>query len=272
MARLAPHLFPALVLAALATAVVPACDAAAQGFNSVSSAAPTVSPVGTQPFGSVSSATSVSPASLQGAPAGVTRTPEPAPPAPVATTASLGSVDARPSAPQGFSSISGAAPSLPVAAAASGAGPSPAGSASSELADKVLVDKSERRLYLLRGSRVIAEYPIKLGLNPYGHKQREGDFRTPEGKYTLVRRNPESEFYLSIQVSYPNREDAAVAKENGHAPGGLIMIHGQPNVPKRSPEFYASRDWTDGCIALSNSDMIDVWQRTTLGIPIEIRR
>jgi hypothetical protein len=172
MTGLASRFFPTLVLAALATAVVPACDAAAQGFNSVSSVSPTVSPIGTQPFGSVSSVTSVAPASLQGAPAGVARTPEPAPPAPVATTASLGSVDTRPPAPQGFSSISGAAPSLPVAAAAPGAGPSPAGSVASELADKVLVDKSERRLYLLRGSRVIAAYPIKLGLNPYGHKQR----------------------------------------------------------------------------------------------------
>jgi murein L,D-transpeptidase YafK len=139
------------------------------------------------------------------------------------------------------------------------------------MADKVLVVKHERVLRLLRRGRVVAEYPIKLGLNPYGHKQREGDFRTPEGKYDLVARNPQSDFFLSIKISYPNREDAAVASESGYRPGGLIMIHGQPNVPKKPPEHYATRDWTDGCIALSNADMVDVWMRTTVGIPIEIR-
>jgi murein L,D-transpeptidase YafK len=138
-------------------------------------------------------------------------------------------------------------------------------------AERVLVDKSDRKLYLLRHEQVIAEYPVKLGLNPYGHKQQEGDFRTPEGKYTLTRRNPRSDFFLAIQLSYPNREDAAWAKENGWRPGGLIMIHGQPNVPKRPADFYANRDWTDGCIALSNADMVDVWLRTATGIPIEIR-
>jgi hypothetical protein len=168
-----------------------------------------------------------------------------------------------------FSSVSGSAPVLPA--------PPPeaanygAGSASFEMAEKVVVVKHERKLRLYRRGRVIAEYPIKLGLNPYGHKQREGDFRTPEGKYELVSRNPQSEFFLSIKISYPNREDAAVASENGYSPGGLIMIHGQPNVPKRSPEHYATRDWTDGCIALSNDHMVDVWLRTTPGIPIEIR-
>ena len=140
------------------------------------------------------------------------------------------------------------------------------------MAEKVVVIKHERVLRLLRRGRVIAEYPIKLGLNPYGHKQREGDFRTPEGNYELVLRNPKSEFFLSIKISYPNREDAAVASENGHAPGGLIMIHGQPNEPKRPLQYYATRDWTDGCIALSNADMVDVWLRTTAGIPIEIRK
>ncbi len=139
------------------------------------------------------------------------------------------------------------------------------------MAEKIVIIKRQRVLQLLRRGKVIAEYPIKLGLNPYGHKQREGDFRTPEGKYELVARNPQSDFFLSIKISYPNREDAAVASESGFAPGGLIMIHGQPNVPKRSPEYYATRDWTDGCIALSNANMVDVWLRTTVGIPIEIR-
>jgi hypothetical protein len=171
----------------------------------------------------------------------------------------------------GFSSVSGGAPSLPAPPAASAS--FGAGSASAfEMADKVLVIKHERVLRLLRRGRVIAEYPIKLGLNPYGHKQREGDFRTPEGSYELVFRNPKSEFFLSIKISYPNREDAAVAQESGYAPGGLIMIHGQPNEPTRPRDHYATRDWTDGCIALSNADMVDVWLRTTTGIPIEIRK
>jgi L,D-transpeptidase catalytic domain len=192
--------------------------------------------------------------------------PVPAPIAPVGAASSALSTSSG-----GFSSVSGGAPSLPAPPATSAN--YGAGSASAfEMADKVLVVKHERVLRLLRRGRVIAEYPIKLGLNPYGHKQREGDFRTPEGNYELVFRNPKSEFFLSIKISYPNREDAAVAHESGFAPGGLIMIHGQPNEPKRSPEHYATRDWTDGCIALSNADMVDVWLRTTTGTPIEIRK
>jgi hypothetical protein len=171
-----------------------------------------------------------------------------------------------------FGSVSGTGPNVPAVAPENESAGFGAGSSGGlEMAEKVLVVKSERKLYLLRRGRVIKEYPIKLGLNPYGHKQREGDFRTPEGKYELVARNPRSEFFLSIKISYPNREDAAVAGEAGFPPGGLIMIHGQPNVPKKSPEHYATRDWTDGCIALSNDHMVDVWLRTTPGIPIEIR-
>ena len=158
-----------------------------------------------------------------------------------------------------FSSISAGNP-------ASGATPN----AGLERADKVLINKSERRLYLVNAGRVIADYPIRLGLNPYGHKQREGDFRTPEGNYHLVRRNPNSRFFLSIEVSYPNEADRQRARDAGARPGGLIMIHGQPNSPTKSRDYYASRDWTDGCIALSNGDMAQIWQRTTIGTPIEI--
>lgn len=158
-----------------------------------------------------------------------------------------------------------------ISASASAAGGSPEAGYGPPQADKVLISKRERRLYLLKGGETIAEYPIKLGLNPFGHKQREGDFRTPEGSYSLIRRNPSSRFFLSIEVSYPNGEDRARAREAGVRPGGLIMIHGQPNVPRKAPDYYASKDWTDGCIALSNADMVDIWQRTTLGTPIEIR-
>jgi hypothetical protein len=140
-----------------------------------------------------------------------------------------------------------------------------------EAADRILVNKSQRRLYLLRSDRVLREYPIRLGLNPYGPKQREGDFRTPEGVYRLSRRNTNSDFFLSLEVSYPNEADRDRARRSGVSPGGLIMIHGQPNVPRKSPDYYASNDWTDGCIAVSNSDMVDIWLRTSIGTPIEIR-
>jgi murein L,D-transpeptidase YafK len=139
------------------------------------------------------------------------------------------------------------------------------------MADRILIEKGARRLQLLNRGKIIAEYPVKLGLSPKGHKQYEGDFRTPEGVYHLSRRNPGSEFFLSVEVSYPNEADRARAKAEGLRPGGLIMIHGQPNVPRKPAEYYASRDWTDGCIAVTNAAMIDIWQRTRVGIPIEIR-
>lgn len=138
-------------------------------------------------------------------------------------------------------------------------------------ATHVIVDKSDRRLELWRGSEVLRRYPISLGLAPEGHKRQEGDFRTPEGRYRLTARNPRSDFFLSIQVSYPNEADRTRARREGVAPGGQIMIHGLPNVPRWSPEYYAREDWTDGCIALNNADMMEVWMLVPLGIPIEIR-
>jgi hypothetical protein len=140
-----------------------------------------------------------------------------------------------------------------------------------EPADLILVRKGERRMYLMRANRIIAEYPIRLGLNPSGHKEREGDFRTPEGLYQLVGRNPRSDYFLSLEVSYPNDEDRARAKKSGVPPGGLIMIHGQPNLPRKSPDYYANYDWTNGCIAVSNSDMVEIWLRTQPGTLIVIR-
>ncbi len=109
-----------------------------------------------------------------------------------------------------------------------------------------------------------------MGLNPNGQKEREHDFRTPEGRYNLARRNTRSDYFLSIQVSYPNKEDERRARKNGWAPGGSIMIHGLPNTPRHPPAYYSSTDWTDGCIALSNSDMVEVWMLTQDNIPIDI--
>jgi len=137
-------------------------------------------------------------------------------------------------------------------------------------ADRVVVHKSERRMELLRDGHPIANYRVSLGLNPSGHKQREGDFRTPEGSYRLTRRNARSEFFLSVMVSYPESSDIALARRNGWSPGGLIMVHGLPNVPRYPRDRYLNTDWTDGCIALSNEDMLDFWLLTGPGTPIEI--
>jgi murein L,D-transpeptidase YafK len=138
------------------------------------------------------------------------------------------------------------------------------------LADRVLVRKTERRLYLMRGGDVLRAYHIALGLNPAGHKERTGDFRTPEGNYKLTRRNTRSDFFLSIQVNYPNDSDTKNARRNGWQPGGSIMIHGLPNDPRHAPDYYATQDWTDGCIAVTNADMVEIWMMTSENVPIVI--
>jgi len=137
-------------------------------------------------------------------------------------------------------------------------------------ADHVVVHKSQRKLALYNGNRLLGEYKVALGLNPTGTKERERDFRTPEGRYFLTRRNTRSDYFLSIQVSYPDKKDELRAKKNHVAPGGSIMIHGSPNTPHHPASYYATSDWTDGCIALSNSDMVEVWLRTQDNIPIDI--
>jgi murein L,D-transpeptidase YafK len=139
------------------------------------------------------------------------------------------------------------------------------------LADRVIVDKSARKLLLLRAGEVLRSYKVSLGLRPEGHKQFEGDFRTPEGAYRLTRRNPNSEYFLSIQVDYPNDNDVARARRQGLKPGGAIMIHGQPNMPRKPRDYYSNVDWTEGCIAVSNSDMVEIWLMTPPDTPIEIQ-
>jgi murein L,D-transpeptidase YafK len=136
-------------------------------------------------------------------------------------------------------------------------------------ASRVVVHKSERRMDLMNGTEVLRSFKVSLGLVPKGHKEYQGDFRTPEGRYYLTRRNARSDFFLSIQVSYPNERDVKHAKANGWDPGGSIMIHGLPNTLKREPAYY-TRDWTDGCIAVSNADMIEIWLLTNNNTPIDI--
>ncbi len=137
------------------------------------------------------------------------------------------------------------------------------------MATRVVVHKAARRMDLMRGEEVLRSFKVSLGLMPEGHKERVGDFRTPEGRYYLTRRNTRSDFFLSIQVSYPNDRDTRRAKANGWDPGGSIMIHGLPNTLKRDPDYYG-RDWTDGCIAVSNADMVEIWLLTHNNTPIDI--
>lgn len=135
---------------------------------------------------------------------------------------------------------------------------------------QVLVRKEDRRLYLMAGSDVVRSYRISLGDNPVGHKLYEGDERTPEGRYTLDWRNENSDFYKSIHISYPNDEDRSLAAAWGLDPGGSIMIHGLPNNAGDLAFAYIGLDWTDGCIAVSNEEMEEIWQLVADGTPIHI--
>ncbi len=139
------------------------------------------------------------------------------------------------------------------------------------VADRVVIEKAARQLHLVQGGEVFRTFKIALGIRPIGDKTQEGDFKTPEGRYTLDMKNPNSDYYLSIHISYPDASDRREATDLGVSPGGSIMIHGQPNVPTHSETFYRTQDWTNGCIAVSNSDMIDIWLMTGDNTPIEIK-
>jgi murein L,D-transpeptidase YafK len=147
---------------------------------------------------------------------------------------------------------------------------SPVLAADLDMADRVLIKKAERKLFLMKNDKILKSVDISLGLVPTGDKQSEGDFRTPEGRYKLTERNTGSDFFLSIKISYPNGTDNNEAGQLGLAPGGQIMIHGQPNDPSHSPDYYRWTDWTDGCVAVSNSNMVDIWLMTNNNTPIEI--
>jgi murein L,D-transpeptidase YafK len=136
-------------------------------------------------------------------------------------------------------------------------------------ADFVLVDKSQRVLILFAGARAIKSYGgLQFGGAPQGHKRFEGDQRTPEGRYTIDTRNPNSAYHLSLRISYPNDIDRAYAAARGRSPGGDIFLHGQPNA---LPIGRLPGDWTDGCIALANIEIEEIWRLVPDGTPIEIR-
>lgn len=143
--------------------------------------------------------------------------------------------------------------------------------ASTALIDKVLVIKSERRLQLMSGTTSMKSYRISLGKQPKGAKLREGDKRTPEGLYWLDWRKVSDRYNLAIHVSYPNVSDSARARREGVPPGGMIMIHGTPDSEEYPEEVFHTLDWTEGCIAMTNRDMREVWSLVNDGTLIEIR-
>jgi murein L,D-transpeptidase YafK len=142
--------------------------------------------------------------------------------------------------------------------------------ADSLVVNRVLVKKGQRRLYLMNGEEIVRSYRISLGDNPEGHKLYEGDERTPEGDYTLDWRNSSSDFYKSIHISYPSAKDREMAENWGLDPGGSIMIHGLPNGAGDMAFAYTGLDWTNGCIAVNNQEMDEIWQLVNDGTPIRI--
>ncbi len=135
--------------------------------------------------------------------------------------------------------------------------------------DLIVVEKARHSLILYHQGQAIKRYWIALGPNPLGHKRQQGDGRTPEGRYTIDARRPQSRFYKALHISYPNAVDRRTAKARGVQPGGDILIHGQPNDSEDLG--VQSSAWTDGCIGLLNRDMDELWQVVAVGTPIEIR-
>ena len=149
------------------------------------------------------------------------------------------------------------------------AGCAPAASQTLPSAEFVLVDKSDRVLTLFAAGKPYRNYQgLQLGAAPEGHKRFEGDERTPEGRYKIDTRNAASAYHLSLRISYPGEQDRAYAATHGASPGGEIFIHGQPNW---LPAGRLPGDWTDGCIALANAEIEELWQLVPDGTPIEIR-
>jgi murein L,D-transpeptidase YafK len=138
-------------------------------------------------------------------------------------------------------------------------------------AERILVKKSERRMYLLAAEHVIKEFSISLGPNPEGHKFFSGDGRTPEGTYYIEYKNPSSRFYRSLKISYPNAADLETSRGYGLPAGGMIMIHGLPTDPITGHVRWRNADWTEGCIAVTNSEMDEIWAAVEPGTVIEIQ-
>ena len=139
-------------------------------------------------------------------------------------------------------------------------------------ADNIIVEKKMRKMYLMNNGNIIKEYKISLGSNPIGAKQQENDGKTPEGQYVIETRNSNSKFHRSLKISYPNDEDKKWAKEHNVSAGGDIMIHGFPNlVPNFLFNYIHKSDWSQGCIAVTDEQIEEIWMLVKNGTPIEIR-
>jgi len=137
--------------------------------------------------------------------------------------------------------------------------------------DKILVLKGKHEMQLIGNNEIIKSYPIAIGREPEGAKHFEGDDKTPEGKYFIESKNPNSGYYLNLGISYPAQKDIAFAKKIGRKPGGLIKIHGLKNGLGFLGKFHRWKDWTHGCIALTNHEMDELYHHIKIGTPIEIR-
>ena len=135
--------------------------------------------------------------------------------------------------------------------------------------DRILIEKGARRLTVYRDGEALRSYPVALGFAPDGDKERQGDGRTPEGLFRIDRRNAGSAFHLSLGIDYPQPDDIARARAGGYAPGGDIFIHGQPNGYDAYPTLRY--DWTEGCIALADAEIEELWRVTGIGTEVEIR-
>ncbi|KFZ38542.1 hypothetical protein HR45_03710 [Shewanella mangrovi] len=140
----------------------------------------------------------------------------------------------------------------------------------SQHADLVVIKKSKSLMQLMSQGKVVKQYRIAMGDRPQGHKLHEGDQRTPEGRYILDYKKPDSAYYRSIHISYPNDDDRFRAKALGIDPGGQIMIHGENPHSELPPEEAQQYNWTNGCIAVTNKQMDEIWQMVDPGTPIEI--
>ena len=139
------------------------------------------------------------------------------------------------------------------------------------LADRVLVEKAQRRLTLLKSGQVLKTYKVALGRNPEGAKLQEGDGRTPEGIYTILNRKDDSAFHRALRISYPDEADRVRAQAAGVSPGGDIMIHGIKNGLGWLGSLHTTSDWTEGCIAVTDEEIEEIWRAVPDGTPVEIR-
>ncbi len=138
-------------------------------------------------------------------------------------------------------------------------------------ADLIVIDKADRRMTLYDDAVEIARYRVALGPAPEGDKLKQGDGRTPEGRYKISLKNPKSQFHLSLKISYPDASDRADARRRGVDPGGDIFIHGTPGTSGLPAALVNRRDWTLGCIAVSNDEIEEIWRLVSVGAAVEIR-